>query len=195
MSTVAADFGTHEIVPHFIDGADVPMLGVSYGDTKVTPGVKFDAKVSLRQPTLTWDAEPDSLYAVFKFDPDVPSRADPKFGQWLHWTVVNVPGSDIASGDSLADYVGCGAPEGTDYHRYIFLVYKQGEKFDISGEKILKAAGGGGADRACTSHKDFLPKFQTPPTLVAANFYMGIYDDSVPGLYGWLGGKNDLPSF
>lgn len=46
-------------------------------------------------------------------DPDAPSRADPKFGQFQHWLVTNIPGNDIAKGDEMTAYVGSGAPQGT----------------------------------------------------------------------------------
>ena len=60
-------------------------------------------------------------------DPDAPSREDPKWGEWRHWLVVNIPsagmaGGDIASsGDEVVKYIGAGPPEKTGLHRYIFL--------------------------------------------------------------------------
>ncbi len=46
-------------------------------------------------------------------DPDAPSRAEPKFREWQHWLVANVPGNDVTKGDHLAEYVGSGPPKGT----------------------------------------------------------------------------------
>ena len=46
-------------------------------------------------------------------DPDAPSRADPKFGQFQHWLVTNIPGNDVAKGDEMTAYVGSGAPKDT----------------------------------------------------------------------------------
>ena len=46
-------------------------------------------------------------------DPDAPSRQDPKFREWHHWLVVNIPGNDVSKGDVLSMYVGAGPPEGT----------------------------------------------------------------------------------
>jgi hypothetical protein len=31
-------------------------------------------------------------------DPDAPSREDPKWGEWLHWIVTDIKGSDISTG-------------------------------------------------------------------------------------------------
>lgn len=46
-------------------------------------------------------------------DPDAPSREDPKFREWHHWLVGNIPGSEIAKGETLSAYVGSGPPQGT----------------------------------------------------------------------------------
>ena len=54
-------------------------------------------------------------------DPDAPSRTDPKYREWRHWLVVNVPGTDVSKGEVLSAYVGAGPPKGTGLHRYIFL--------------------------------------------------------------------------
>jgi len=46
-------------------------------------------------------------------DPDAPSRADPKWGEWRHWLVVNIPGCDVSKGEALSVYIGSGPPQGT----------------------------------------------------------------------------------
>lgn len=54
-------------------------------------------------------------------DPDALSRADPKYREWRHWLVMNIPGCAVSKGDEVAVYVGSGPPEGTGLHRYVFL--------------------------------------------------------------------------
>lgn len=44
-------------------------------------------------------------------DPDAPSRKEPKFREWHHWLVVNIPGNDITKGDTLSEYIGSGPPK------------------------------------------------------------------------------------
>lgn len=46
-------------------------------------------------------------------DPDAPSRKDPKFREWHHWLVGNIPGNKVSEGDTLSEYVGSGPPKGT----------------------------------------------------------------------------------
>lgn len=62
-----------------------------------------------------------SFHAPTDPDPDAPSRQDPKFREFHHWLVVNIPGSDLARGKVLSDYVGSGPPQGTGEMRKGFL--------------------------------------------------------------------------
>ena len=52
------------------------------------------------------------MFYIF-LDPDAPSRKEPKFREWHHWLVVNIPGQDVSKGETLSEYVGSGPPEGT----------------------------------------------------------------------------------
>ena len=54
-------------------------------------------------------------------DPDAPSRSDPKWGEWRHWMVFNIPGAHLAKGQEWWTYIGAGPPKDTGLHRYIFL--------------------------------------------------------------------------
>lgn len=82
-------------------------------------------------PTITWPTEEGALYTVVMTDPDAPSRADPKFREWRHWVVVNVPGTDVSKGLVYAPYIGSGPPKDTgmisrgfqrDGTEYLFLL-------------------------------------------------------------------------
>ena len=59
--------------------------------------------------------------SLITVDPDAPSRADPKWGEWRHWLVVNIPGCEVSKGEALSIYIGSGPPQGTGLHRYVFL--------------------------------------------------------------------------
>ena len=100
-----------------------------------------------KKPSVDYDVDSDSdFYTMALTDPDAPSRQDPRFGQYLHWLVVNIPGNDIEKGQALFDYVGAGPPKDTGasrehsrprfrvvltphppagLHRYAFLLYRQ----------------------------------------------------------------------
>lgn len=77
------------------------------------------------KPTLTWNAENDAFYTLLLVDPDAPSRQNPKYREYRHWLVMNIPGTSIDQGDEVIGYMGSGPPKDTGLHRYIFLIYKQ----------------------------------------------------------------------
>ena len=66
-------------------------------------------------------SENSTVCTVVRADPDAPSRWNPKFAQWRHWLVVNVPCTDIAQGETITAYVGAAPPKGTGLHRYVIL--------------------------------------------------------------------------
>lgn len=77
------------------------------------------------KPTVSWEAENGAYYTLLLVDPDAPSRANPKFREWRHWLVMNIPGTSIDRGDEVFGYIGSGPPKKTGLHRYVYLIYKQ----------------------------------------------------------------------
>ena len=61
-------------------------------------------------------------------DPDAPSRDDPKYREWRHWVVMNIPGNRVSAGETRSEYIGAGPPKGTGLHRYVFLGKKLGSR-------------------------------------------------------------------
>merc|ERR1719184_345034 len=114
-------------------GVDQPanMMKLQYGDCVVSPGMVMTPTQVQHRPTVSWDAEAGAFYTLIMHDPDAPSRKEPKFREWSHWILGNIPGTDVAQAEILSDYVGSGPPEGTGLHRYVFLVYKQAKKEDF----------------------------------------------------------------
>ena len=77
------------------------------------------------EPTVTWPVKARQYYTLAMVDSDAPSRERPIYGEYLHWLVVNIPGTNLAGGKTLAHYVGSAPPLNSGLHRYVFLVYKQ----------------------------------------------------------------------
>lgn len=130
-------------------------------------------------PTVNWQTEQGALYTVVMTDPDAPSRSDPKFREWHHWIVGNVPGTDISKGEVLSDYIGAGPPKGTGLHRYVFLIYKQSSRVEFKVSKLTNTSTSGRP-----SFK--VRKFALDHGLgapVAGNFFQAEWDDYVPKLY------------
>uniref|UniRef100_A0A183C0A3 Phosphatidylethanolamine-binding protein n=1 Tax=Globodera pallida TaxID=36090 RepID=A0A183C0A3_GLOPA len=135
-------------------------------------------------PKVTWEAEAGKLYSLIMTDPDAPSRKEPKFREWHHWLVVNIPGTELDKGDVLSEYVGAGPPQGTGLHRYVFLIYQQKSKINDPEHGHLTnrsddKRGGWKAQKFADKHALGDP--------MAGNFYQAEFDDYVPKLYKQLG--------
>lgn len=79
---------------------------------------------------MEYEADKEKLYTLIMSDPDAPSRAEPKFREFFHWGVINIPGSDISAGREIVGFIGSGPPRGTGLHRYVFVVYEQSGLID-----------------------------------------------------------------
>eukprot|EP00823_Brevimastigomonas_motovehiculus_P003419 TRINITY_DN207_c0_g1_i2.p1 TRINITY_DN207_c0_g1~~TRINITY_DN207_c0_g1_i2.p1 ORF type:complete len:196 (-),score=46.12 TRINITY_DN207_c0_g1_i2:203-733(-) len=146
---------------------------VSYGKSlNVDLGNELKPSETQTAPTISWTADEKSLYTVIMTDPDAPSRKNPKFREWRHWLVVNVPGSDVTKGETIAAYMGPGPPQNTSLHRYIFLIYKQAEKVD----KAKAKTGNNSDERGKWKAQHFVDTFVKNATLVAGNFFQAQHE-------------------
>lgn len=175
----------HKVVPDVIDQAPSKVLEVQWdGGVKADMGNELTPTQVKNPPKVNWSAEPGALYTLCMTDPDAPSRQDPKFREWHHWLVVNIPGNDVSKGETMSQYVGSGPPKGTGLHRYVFLVYKQPGKISPDEPKLTNTSGDG---RGKFSIKKFAHKYKLEEPPVAGNLYQAEWDDYVPILYKQLG--------
>ncbi|EDW58506.1 protein D2 [Drosophila virilis] len=186
MAEAVESFAKHKIVPDVVQVAPMKLLKVTYsGGLDVNNGNELTPTQVKSAPQLEWSAEPDALYTVLLTDPDAPSRKEPKFREWHHWLVVNVPGTQIDKGDVLSAYVGSGPPQGTGLHRYVFLIFKQPQKLSCNEPRIPKTSGD---KRGKFNTVKFASKYQLGNP-IAGNFYQAQWDNYVPKLYKQLSGK------
>ena len=51
---------------------------------------------TIAKPTITFKpANIDKFFTLAMVDPDAPSKENPENREWLHWLVVNIPGTEI----------------------------------------------------------------------------------------------------
>ncbi|XP_058467298.1 protein D3-like [Malaya genurostris] len=180
-------FEENGIVPDVIAESPQALLQVSYpSGLKINLGNELTPTQVKHQPSVSWEAEPNALYTLIMTDPDAPSRVNPKLREWKHWLVANIPGSDVASGDTIAEYISSAPPEGSGLHRYVFLVYKQpGGKVQFDEPKQSNRNPNRGKFQAAELARKY--NLGTP---VAGNFYQAQYDDYVPQVYATLTDTN-----
>ncbi|XP_037948323.1 protein D2-like [Teleopsis dalmanni] len=178
-------FKKHKVLPDVVQQLPGQSLQINYsGGQNVDYGNVLTPTQVKSPPKVVWDAEADTFYTLIMTDPDAPSRAEPKFREWHHWLVTNIPGSAIDQGDVLTEYVGSAPPKNTGLHRYVFLLYKQPGKVQFNEPNISKTSG---SNRGKFSAKKFSAKYKLGDP-IAANFYQAEYDDYVPTVYKQLKG-------
>ncbi|RZB39108.1 D2-like [Asbolus verrucosus] len=174
-----------KISPDVVNTAPQHLLKVEYKKTnkEARLGNELAPKDVRDAPEVTYTSDPHAFYTLVMTDPDAPSRKNPSSREWNHWLVVNIPGSDVAKGEVLTEYVGSGPPRNTGLHRYVFLLYKQPEKLTFDEEHKSNTNG----NRSKFSTEDFAKKYKLGNP-VGGNFFEAQFDDSVPALHKQLQG-------
>jgi len=168
-------------VPEKLERVPDQLLQIQFGPLSIAPNMTVLISQLQRRPRLFWEAEPNTLYTVMIEDVDV---LDVVGGgnTGKHWLVTNIPGTNVAAGDEVGDYLqsfffanaeGGLDFEGTRDQRHIIMVYKQTRR--IESDELEKFSGCGppavrlGA-RLGPNHQSFFPGLGLEGP-VAANFY------------------------
>ncbi|KAG8806203.1 hypothetical protein FRC17_005129 [Serendipita sp. 399] len=147
-----------EIIPAVIPENFAPSihLDVVFGDKSISPGDILTKEETANEPRIAFintdSIGPDgaSTYTIVMTDPDAPSRADPKYGQWRHWVQPGLKPADITSTlvdiaeaqnvqaseattlpfvtkelEAATPYMGPGPPTGSGEHRYTLLLFRE----------------------------------------------------------------------
>jgi len=95
---------------------------------------------AVKQPEVEFsygeqEGDDDSLWTLVMTNPDGHFEEDE--AEYLHWMVANISGqggvADLAtSGDTICPYLQPFPPYGTGFHRFVFVLYKQKTKLDLS---------------------------------------------------------------
>eukprot|EP01121_Diplochlamys_sp_Union-15-3_P021193 TRINITY_DN8503_c0_g1_i1.p1 TRINITY_DN8503_c0_g1~~TRINITY_DN8503_c0_g1_i1.p1 ORF type:complete len:292 (-),score=45.13 TRINITY_DN8503_c0_g1_i1:19-894(-) len=122
-------------------------------------------------------------WTLIMFDPDAPSRDEPIYGEWLHWLIVNIPGSNVSEGKTIVDYVCPSPPENSGGHRYIFLLCEQkGGQMDWNLPFISDKTAEG---RSNFSSRKFIREWGLVPK--GLSFFTSFWDAHVPNVEKSLG--------
>jgi hypothetical protein len=124
-------------------------------------------------------AAPPPLFTVLLTDPDAPSAADPKFGEFAHWVVVNAAAADVqGTGEALVAYHGSSPGPGSGVHRYCLVVYAQPGGARIACDEPRVGPTSGFPPRRLFKQRAFAAKYGLVP--VAALTYTCEHDAAQP---------------
>lgn len=162
----------HGIIPEIIDTKPSALAKVVYpGGVNVELGKELTPTQVKDQPEVSFAGEEGSYYTLLLVDPDVPAE----YRDICHWLVINIPGSNVAQGQTVIEYVGSGPTKESGLHRYVFLVFKQSDKIttDLFVTKTSQEK------RGKVKTRDYIAKFKLGAP-VAGNLFKAQYDDYVP---------------
>lgn len=175
----------YEIIPDIMDLPPKTKLEVIYTipGKYVNYGNELTPTEVIQRPFVSFNASEGEYYTLIMVDPDVPGKSNPYLRSFRHWFVGNIPGSNVDLGQTVSEYVGLGTPEGTGFHRYIFLLYEQPGiiEFDEPHSDITDAK-----FRGQFSIRDFERKYGFGQP-IAGNFFLAQFDESAPLLQAQLG--------
>ncbi|CAG8666613.1 10921_t:CDS:2 [Racocetra persica] len=119
-----------EIIPDVVENFVLEAtLDIKYGEKKADFGNEISIEETQKAPEVSFkigEADPNFRYTLIMTDPDAPSRKEPTKREWRHWVVGNIPSDgNLSEATHLDDYQGPAPPPNTDFHRYVFLLYRQ----------------------------------------------------------------------
>ncbi|KAF1938935.1 PEBP-like protein [Clathrospora elynae] len=125
-----------------------PSSSPNHGHLARVSEVKDQPTISIFPPPSPLSTLAFQSYTFLMIDPDAPTPADPKFGYWRHWVVSSIhpslsPGNIVESGRTLTKYLAPGPKDESDPHRYLFLLFREPEGFevqkgDVGGEEFVE---------------------------------------------------------
>ena len=82
---------------------------------------------TLIKPNISYSKSDSEFSTLLIWDPDAPAKS------YIHWLVVNIPGSQISLGQEILKYKPPTPPSGV--HRYFVTLYNQSGKINVAAPK------------------------------------------------------------
>ncbi|EDV90701.1 protein D3 [Drosophila grimshawi] len=178
--TEVSKFFRHlDLIPDLLDLGPQEFLNVTYpGQIKADRGIQLQPMQVRDEPKVKWVSSEENYYTLLMTDPDAPDRKNPKFKEYLHWLVLNIPGNQLSMGDVRVAYMGATPPKDSGLHRYAFLLYKQTDHLKFDFKPVPRHSE---ENRMNFSTKSFAEKYKLGHPL-AGNFFTSEWSKDVPVL-------------
>lgn len=181
---LAEHYGVYQSLYRDAYFAPVLPLEVTYNlkDDKVVQvysGNVIKPDEASEKPDVHYDAEDGSMWTLLMTTPDG-NMSKPK-NEYCHWFIANIPGNRLQEGEELVDYLRPIAPYGIGYCRYIFVLYKQECRLDLSTYK--KKTPCLNLNKRNWKTLDFYKKYQDKLTPAGLAFFQSDWDSSLKEFY------------
>ncbi|CAJ1081136.1 S ribosomal protein L38%2C mitochondrial [Xyrichtys novacula] len=130
-------------------------------------------------PKVSFEAEEGSLWTLLLTCPD--EHLLDNEAEYIHWLVGNIPGGAVQAGEELCHYLPPFPAKGTGFHRYIYVLFKQGGRIDFQ-EDIRPSPCHSLVDRTFKT-VDFYRKHQDNMTPAGLAFSQSQWDESVTNTF------------
>lgn len=162
LSDVADSFKSARVVDDLINQAPDSLLNVEFHCNAATLGNKLSLRLVQTPAKVSWkNARQSDLYTLVMTDVLGKSK------EFVHWIVGNIPGNNLAMGNTYAAFLPPTPPKDSGDHRYVYLLYKQSARINVQPLKI--------EDRFVFSTRSFSESYKLGPP-VAGNFYLAAYE-------------------
>lgn len=166
-----------DIVPSILQHLPKQVVNITYpSGVEVRLGNELTPTKVTFPPSLTWNGFENMWYCVTMIDADAPRFADARLKEMVHWMIVNIPGTDITKGETIAPYVPCAPLKGTGLHRYVFAIYRQPGKVNFLETRL---SSGSFDNREGFSSKSFSEMYKLGQP-IAYNWFVARWDRNVP---------------
>ena len=173
---------------------------VDCGNT-LQPSAAQQPRYSL-PPSIAASGSSSDLYCVVMYDPDGPSRRNPRFRNILHLVHANITHSALAATVDHASTDGAGTvhlpyrppgpPQGAGKHRYVWLLYRQAAPVDLTRLPSFGGMSGAGKQKPSEIEErlKLLQGVRGSLDLVAVNWHEAEWEqwvsDHMREQFGWI---------
>lgn len=185
IQTVAEHYGIYQDM--FDGDYFTPVVNLyvcyDYDDDLVTPvyyGNRIFPAEAKHEPTVRYAAAgEDTLYTLMMTNPD--GHLFDNEGEYIHWLIGNIPGSDVSRGEKLVDYIQPFPVRGTGAHRFVFVLFEQNKNIDYGYIKRPSPC----TELVDRAHRtvDYFSDHRDDVTPVGLAFFQSEWDDSVRHVY------------
>ncbi|KAJ7337307.1 39S ribosomal protein L38, mitochondrial [Desmophyllum pertusum] len=168
----------YDIFEHMFNGEEFKItvgMSVAFGETDhVLNGNFLTPYQASSKPTVNYSCSEDSHWTLVFTNPD--GNMINKDAEFLHWMIGNIPGSRIADGEVLSEYLPPVPVQGTGFHRYVFCLLKQSGKLDL-GKHVCR--NGRDITSRTFSLSQFLSDHKEDLTPAGLCFFQATWDENV----------------